>query len=89
MIQNPPTNYLSEIGRKGGKKSRRVLPPAVAKDMVRIREARKLFKKYYARCFWSFNRDYIIQLSDIPWVVEQLRKNGDRHIWELADKLCH
>jgi general stress protein YciG len=33
--------YLSEIGRKGGKKSKRVLTPEQARDMVRIREQKR------------------------------------------------
>jgi hypothetical protein len=36
--------YLSEIGRKGGKKSRRVLTPEQARAMVKSREAKKLLK---------------------------------------------
>jgi len=34
-------NYFSLLGRKGGKKSKRVLTPEQAKEMVRIREAKK------------------------------------------------
>ena len=33
--------YLQEIGRRGGKKSRRTLTSEQAKEMVRIREAKK------------------------------------------------
>ena len=33
--------YLSEIGRKGGKKSKRKLTPEQAREMVRIREEKK------------------------------------------------
>lgn len=33
--------YLSEIGEKGGKNSKRVLTSEQAKEMVRIREAKK------------------------------------------------
>jgi len=35
------TAYLSEIGRKGGQKSRRTLTPEQAREMVRAREAKK------------------------------------------------
>jgi hypothetical protein len=34
--------YLSQIGKVGGKKSKRKLTPEQAKEMVRIREAKKL-----------------------------------------------
>jgi len=80
--------YLAKIGRKGGKASRRSLTTEQARNMVRVREARKLFKMYYARCFWSFDPHYRIELKDLPWVVRQLRINGDRKLWELASKLC-
>lgn len=35
------TSYLAEIGRKGGKKSRRVLTSEQAKEMARVREQKK------------------------------------------------
>ena len=33
--------YLAEIGRRGGRKSRRALDPETARAMVRVREARR------------------------------------------------
>ncbi|GEM_PF-962812 len=36
-----PRQYLAEIGRRGGTKSRRILDPATARRMVAIREARR------------------------------------------------
>ncbi|MBI3298794.1 MAG: hypothetical protein HYZ75_11555 [Elusimicrobia bacterium] len=80
--------YLAEIGRRGGEKSRRVLSPETARDMVRLREARKAFRRFQTTCFWSFDPDRAVAASDIPWVVEQLRKNGDRRAWETAARLC-
>ncbi len=56
--------------------------------MVRLREARKAFARFQTSCFWSFDSDRRIVASDIPWVVEQLRKNGGRQAWETAAKLC-
>ena len=35
------TEYLSKIGRKGGQKSKRMLTPEQAREMVRAREAKK------------------------------------------------
>ncbi len=81
--------YLAEIGRRGGRKSRRVLDPKTARAMVRVREARRMFQRFHAECFWSFDPDYRIGLSDIAWVAEQLRKHGGREAWEAAGKLCH
>ncbi len=37
--------YLAEIGKKGGKKSKRTLTPEQAKKMVEIREAKRKARK--------------------------------------------
>ena len=80
-------NYLSEIGRRGGKKSRR-LDSATARDMVRVREARRAFRRYRAQCFWSSPPDLEIRLEDVGWVAEQLMKYGDRQAWRIGARLC-
>ena len=80
--------YLAEIGRRGGKKSRRALPPDTARNMVRVREARRVYRRFHAECFWSFDPDYRIGPSDIAWVAEQLCKHGGRDAWEIASRLC-
>lgn len=81
-------SYLSEIGRKGGQKSRRSLDSGTAKDMVRVREAQKAFRLFHALCFWSSSPDLKIGIRDIDWVAESLRKYGNRDAWEVAAKLC-
>ena len=81
--------YLAEIGRRGGRKSRRALDPPTARAMVQVREARRMFRRFYAECFWWFDPDYQIGLSDVAWVAEQLRKHGGREAWDAAGKLCH
>ena len=80
--------YLAEIGRRGGRKSRRVLAPEAARNMVRVREARRLYRRFHATCFWSFDPDYPIGPADVAWVAEQLRRHGGRDAWESASKLC-
>ena len=80
--------YLAEIGRRGGRKSRRTLEPETARAMVRVREARRVYRRFHAECFWSFDPDYRIELSDVDWVAEQLRRHGGRDAWEIARKLC-
>lgn len=80
--------YLAQIGRKGGQKSRRQLSPETAKNMVKIREARRAFRNFYTSCFWSFDEGYVIQATDIPWVVQQLRKHGNHKAWKVAQSLC-
>ena len=80
--------YLSEIGRKGGQKSRRCLTRQDARNMVRVREARKAFRAFYAQCFWFMREDMEVKLSDIPEIVRGLRLNGGRQGFLLAAKLC-
>jgi hypothetical protein len=82
------SRYLSEIGRKGGRKSRRSLSAEAARDMVRVREARKAFRAFHAQCFWYMREDMQIGLQDIPEIVRGLRQNGGRQGFLLAAKLC-
>lgn len=80
--------YLSEIGRRGGQKSRRWLSPEEARRMVSVREARKAYARFHARCFWSAPRDLRITIDDLPWIAQKLREQGGREGWEAAEKLC-
>ncbi|MEO7520356.1 MAG: hypothetical protein ABIW79_00940 [Gemmatimonas sp.] len=83
-----PRDYLAEIGRRGGVRSRRTLTPETARAMVRVREARRAFARYHARCFWSYRRDLHIGLDDVPCVAEQLMKHGDRMAILKGRALC-
>jgi hypothetical protein len=80
--------YLAEIGRRGGGRSRRALDAETARAMVRVREARRAYRRFHAECFWSFAPAYRVGPSDVVWVAEQLRKHGGRDAWEAARKLC-
>lgn len=88
MKKSEISQYLSEIGRKGGKKSRRKLSSADARDMVRVREARRAFRRFHPRCFWYLREDLEVSLDDIPEIVRGLRQNGGREGFLLAAKLC-
>ena len=79
--------YLADIGRRGGTKSRRTLDPQVAREMVRVREARKLFRTNYSTCFWWARSDLVIRAGDVAWVADGLRKHGGREAWRAAAKL--
>ena len=81
-------DYLSQIGRRGGRKSHRLLDPGMARQMVRVREARRAYRRFHARCFWSFAPDYKIRSSDVAWVADRLRWHGGRDAWEIASRLC-
>jgi hypothetical protein len=82
------SRYLAQIGARGGRISRRTLDPDTARNMVRVREARRAFARYRAQCFWSFRPDLRITLPDVPWVAEQLMRHGDREAWRVGSRLC-
>jgi hypothetical protein len=56
--------------------------------MVRVREARRVYRRFHAECFWSCDPAYRIGPSDVAWVAEQLRRHGGRDAWEIASRLC-
>jgi hypothetical protein len=56
--------------------------------MVRVREARRAYRRFHAKCFWSCDPDYRIGPRDVAWVADRLRRHGDRAAWEVASKLC-
>lgn len=56
--------------------------------MVRVREARRAYRRFHTECFWSFDPDYLVGPSDVAWVATQLRRHGGRDAWNLARKLC-
>lgn len=87
-MQTEVRNWLAEIGRRGGRKSRRSLAPETAREMVRVREARRAYRRFHTECFWSFDPDYVVGPGDIVWVADQLKKHGGRKAWLLGSKLC-
>jgi len=80
-------NWLAEIGRRGGKKSRRALAPETARAMVQVREARRAYRRFHTECFWSFDPDYAVGNEDVAWIAEHLRKHGGREAWLVASRL--
>jgi len=80
-------SYLATIGARGGRKSRRTLEPETARTMVRVREARRAFRRFRATCFWSYRPDLVIGPDDVAWVAEQLRRHGTREAWPVAARL--
>lgn len=80
--------YLAEIGRRGGRTSRRTLDSDTAREMVRIREAKRAFRRFHASCFWSYRPDLEIGREDVEWVARTLMKHGDREAWEIGHRLC-
>ena len=82
------SRYLSKIGRKGGAKSRRQLDPETARQMVRLREARRTFKRFRTQCFWSTPLDFVVKKEDIPWVAKKIMSFGGHEGWKIGSKLC-
>lgn len=80
--------YLSRIGRKGGLRSRRQLSPEQARNMVRVREARRAFRTFHAQCFWHLRPDLSATLDDVPEIVRGLRQHGGRKGFLTAARLC-
>ncbi|MBD3220312.1 hypothetical protein GF314_03640 [bacterium] len=80
--------YLAEIGRKGGRRSRRQLDAEQARTMVRVREARRAYRRFHAQCFWSSPPDLEIGADDVAWVAEQLKRHGGLEAWRKASQLC-
>lgn len=81
-------SYLAAIGRRGGEKSRRRLNAQTARDMVRLREARRAFRRFHTQCFWSTDPGYRVTPADIAWVAERLMTFGGRPGWEFGARLC-
>ena len=86
MISGDIRSYLSQIGRKGGLKSRRTLSADQARLMVAVRLARQAYRDFRVQCFWSFG-DQVITPDKVPWVAEQLRRNGNRAAWQRAARI--
>jgi hypothetical protein len=80
--------YLAEMGRRGGRASRRYLSPEQAREMVRVREARRAYRQFHTACFWSFDPNYRVTAEDIPWVAGRLREFGGREGWRIGSALC-
>lgn len=88
LMDDAVRDYLAKIGRKGGKKSRRTLDPETARRMVRVREARRAYRRFRGSCFWSYRPDLEIGMDDVAWVAETLMKNGNREAWQIGRSLC-
>ena len=80
--------YLARIGSRGGRKSRRALDSETARTMVKVREARRAFRRFRSMCFWSYRSDLVIGAGDVAWVAEQLMKCGNREAWRVGVRLC-
>jgi len=69
-------------------RSRRRLSSEEAKNMVRLREARRAFRRFHSQCFWYMRENMNITLTDVPEIARGLRQNGGRQGFLLAARLC-
>jgi hypothetical protein len=53
----------------------------------RLELARKAFKEFYARCFWSYREDLEITEEFIPFVIRGLRQHGGQAGYRIAGEL--
>jgi hypothetical protein len=88
MAMSNLSRYFAQIGARGGRRSRRALASDAARDMVRVREARRAYRRFRITCFWSYRPDLVIGTADVAWVAEQLRRHGNREAWRVAARLC-
>ena len=65
-----------------------MLDASTARRMVALREARRAYRAYRDTCFWSYRPDVEIGAADISWVVEGLKKEGDRHAYTWARRIA-
>jgi len=69
-------------------RSRRNLSSDEARDMVRVREARRAFREFHTQCFWYLRPDLVVTLNDVPEIVRGLRQHGGRKGFRIAARLC-
>jgi hypothetical protein len=89
MLTKATRAYFAEIGRRGGRKSRRALSREQAQKMVAVRLARSAYRRFGAACFWPYARDLKVTAANAGWVAEQLRRNGNRAAWRTAIRIQH
>jgi hypothetical protein len=68
--------YLAEIGRRGGLKSRRNLDRETARQMVRIREAGRAYRRFHAICFANLPAGRPVRQDDVDWIADRLIRHG-------------
>jgi hypothetical protein len=95
MLTKATRAYFAEICRRGGRKSRRALSAAQARQMVAVRLARSACRRFHTQCFWSFRPNLPVTPRNAEWIAKQLRRNGNRAAWQTASRIqallekCH
>ena len=63
-------------------------PSAATDRQRRLELARRAFKEFYARCFWSYREDMEITEEKIPLIIRGLREEGGLAGYRVAAELC-
>lgn len=58
-----------------------------AQRQARLELAQRLFREYYARCFWHMKPDLVVTEEMIPSIVKGLCRHGGRKGLQEAAKL--
>jgi hypothetical protein len=61
---------------------------AATDQQGRLELARRAFKEFYARCFWSYREDMEITEEKIPLIIRGLREEGGLAGYRVAAELC-
>ena len=61
-------------------------PPLTKEE--KLEHARRVFKEWFARCFWSWNPDVVITEKNLPLLIRDLRLNGGHQGYRIASQLC-
>ena len=56
--------------------------------MVRLREAKRAFRRFRAQCFWYMPENMDVTLADVAEIARGLRQNGGRQGFLIASRLC-
>jgi hypothetical protein len=78
---------LAGIHRCDGPNSRRSPAAVSVRKADGVRRAQAAYQKFGTLCFWSFRTDIPITAKNASWVVEQLRRNGNRAAWQEAARI--
>ena len=64
-------------------------PSSVAlTDEEKLDLASRVFKEWFARCFWSWDPHVIISKDNLPQLIRDLRLNGGHEGYRIAARLC-